>query len=280
MRRELEAMLALAAAEQPHAVAEHDRQDRDPQVVDQIRGEELRDQRAAIDIDPARRPDIREQLLRLPGRVDLAAQARLGPMGRDDDALAGVGPLGKPERGLERVSPDEKDVDVRDELRVAVVLADPGDHREPIDATVGARDVAVEARRDEDRAASHLEKAYHYAMKKLFAPLVLVFAMLVSTASFAQKGSAAPATPTQSKAAPPAAKPADKPAPKADPLDLNTATEDQLKALPGIGDAYSKKIIAGRPYAKKDQLVSKKIVPQATYDKIKDLVIAKQAAKK
>ena len=72
------------------------------------------------------------------------------------------------------------------------------------------------------------------------------------------------------------AKPAATPEGKKALLDINSASADELKALPGVGDGYSKKIIDNRPYAKKDQLVSKKVIPEKTNQGIKDMIIAKQ----
>src|SRR5919109_527384 len=59
-------------------------------------------------------------------------------------------------------------------------------------------------------------------------------------------------------------------------LDINTASDEDLKQLAGIGDALSRKIVENRPYKRKDELVSKKVLPRATYEKIKDQIIAKQ----
>jgi len=112
--------------------------------------------------------------------------------------------------------------------------------------------------------------------------LLVLIPLLYSPAAPAQ--AAKPAKPAAAAAAKPAASTPAKPAAAASSaasslVDINSATADQLKAIPGIGDAYSKKIIDGRPYANKTQLVSKNILPQGVYDKVKDKIIAKQAKK-
>jgi competence protein ComEA len=100
-------------------------------------------------------------------------------------------------------------------------------------------------------------------MPRIFRSLALAVALFFTV--FPAFSQAPPAPPT-------AAVPAGK-------IDINTATADQLKAFPGIGEAYSKRIIDGRPYANKNQLLSKGILPSATYNKIKDQIIATQPKK-
>ena len=96
----------------------------------------------------------------------------------------------------------------------------------------------------------------------LIAAILLAFPLWLPTAF--PSSSVHAATPEKSTAA------------NEDLLDINTATAAQLKTLPGIGEAYSEKIIKGRPYARKDELVQKQILPRATYEQIKYKIVAKQ----
>ncbi|MFA6413748.1 MAG: helix-hairpin-helix domain-containing protein [Syntrophales bacterium] len=111
-------------------------------------------------------------------------------------------------------------------------------------------------------------------MKK--ALLVRVLAVIVAVMFVATAGWAADPKAT-AKAVPAPEKKVEK---AAEPIDLNTATKEQLMTLTGVGEVTAQQIIKNRPYAKKDQLKSKKILTDQGYDKIKDKIIAKQPPKK
>jgi competence protein ComEA len=99
---------------------------------------------------------------------------------------------------------------------------------------------------------------------------IAAFALLLTPAAAQSSKKAAPAKKSDT------ANKSDAAASTGTLVDINSASEGELKALPGIGDAYASKIIAGRPYKAKSQLVQKKIIPAATYEKIKGQIIAKQ----
>ncbi len=107
--------------------------------------------------------------------------------------------------------------------------------------------------------------------KILLGLLCCLFALAMASTQMAVFSQSKQAPKTGEKAKATAAAPA-----KAALIDINSASKEELMQLKGIGTAYADKIIKGRPYKGKDDLVNKKIIPKATYEGIKDLIIAKQ----
>jgi DNA uptake protein ComE-like DNA-binding protein len=114
--------------------------------------------------------------------------------------------------------------------------------------------------------------------------LTVVTLILTTSLSLAVDTKADKKAPTQAETAKPTDKKADSipagdKAVKGALVDINSATDAELKAIPGLGDAYVAKIVVGRPYANKAQLKSRNILPAPVYEKVKDLIIARQKKK-
>jgi competence protein ComEA len=104
---------------------------------------------------------------------------------------------------------------------------------------------------------------------KLFVAALFAFAVVVCSPVWLEAADGTTKAAGETKKAPS----------KTKPVDINSASLDDLKMLPGIGDAYAQKIVDNRPYQKKDQLVSRKIIPEESYNMIKDRIIAMQGGK-
>jgi DNA uptake protein ComE-like DNA-binding protein len=113
----------------------------------------------------------------------------------------------------------------------------------------------------------------HSIGKTALAALILALAASLSLAEEPQPQKAK--QPASTTAAKPAAKNS-KPAPRAEPVDINSASKEELKKLPGIGDAEADKIIKGRPYLSKAHLVTHKIISDAQYQQVREQIVARQ----
>jgi hypothetical protein len=120
-------------------------------------------------------------------------------------------------------------------------------------------------------------------MKRLWFKSVIIVAALALSATFgltAEPTTKAAKTPAKAEAAKPAKAATKSNAPKQELVDINTASAAELKAVPGLTDAYVSQLIAKRPYANKSQLVSRQVLPEPVYEKVKERIIAKQPAQK
>lgn len=121
-------------------------------------------------------------------------------------------------------------------------------------------------------AALALACAAPFALARDAAPTIAAPAASSATPAAAAP-SASPAADTQRPAAPAETRQA---SPARRVIDINTASEQELMTLHGIGEARARAIVEGRPYDRKDDLVRRKVIPQGVYDRIRERLVAKR----